>query len=465
MKELIKAWTLRIITIAILVLVINKWGIPLYHQYFTPEKAMAFIPTSVVTKGDFTVSFHEMGDLKAEKSVPVMSMVGGKIIKLVPDGKIIAAGDLIAQMDTTDIKTQVRNAQLTYENAKSDVSKANEDMKILQASNKTEEMQAQVDLDFAKTQLKLAQEQYEKKQRLAKDKLIPADQVIQAETDVESKTLDIKKKEMALELQRKKAESQENQKNDDIRKAKSAEMIQKNAYDDVVKHLSQAIIKAPNGGLVVLEDTWDSSGRRKIQEGDQARPQETICSLPDLSNMQLKVKVGESDAPRVTVGMPILIRLDAAPNKIYHGAVKEVANLARTAEFWEAGAGRNMIDVTISVKDRDPKVLKPGMKTDVEFICKSKKNALFIPIEAVIEKKGSVFVYVKKGTGFLKRMVKAGISNDSDVCILSGLKQGEIVALRDPTRPLDQQNPETDTSNDKSNKTGSAPPIPIAGKK
>jgi multidrug resistance efflux pump len=462
MKEIVKAWTLRIITIVILVLVVRKWGVPLYHQYFTPEKAMAFIPTAEVKKGDFTVSFHEMGDLQAEKSVPVMSMVDGKIIKLVPDGKIIKSGDLIAQLDTTDIKTQVRNAQLTYENAVSDVSKANEDLKILQESDKTEVKQAEVDLSFAKTQLKQSQEQLDKKKGLAKDKLIPSDQVLQAETDVESKALDIEKKEMALELEKKKVESQENQKKDDVRKAKSAALIQKNAYDDVARHLSQAVIKAPTGGLVVLEDFWDSSGRRKIQEGDQARPQQTLCSLPDLSTMLVKVKVGESDAPRVHIGMPVLIRLDAAPNKIYHGAVKDVANLARTAEFWEAGAGRNMIDVTIVVKEKDSKILKPGMKIDVEFICKSQHDAISIPIESVLEKDGTTYVYVKNGKTFSKCNVKTGSSNDSCVCILSGLKPNQVVALRDPSRPLDQQTTGTDTPPDKSKKHGEAAPIPGA---
>ncbi|HEY3297964.1 MAG TPA: efflux RND transporter periplasmic adaptor subunit [Armatimonadota bacterium] len=465
MKELVKAWVLRIVTIVILVVVVRQWGVPLYHQYFTPEKAMAFMPTAEVRKGNFSVSFHEIGALQAEKSVPVMSMADGKIIKLVQDGKIVKAGDVIAELDMTSMKTQVRNAQLTYENAKSDVSKANEDLKILQASNKTSVMSAEVDLDFAKTLLKQAQEQLEKKKRLAKDKLIPSDQVIQAETDVESKILDIKKKEMALELEKKKAESQENQKRDDVRKAMSAAMIQKNAFDDVVKNLSQAIIKAPTDGLVVLEETWDSSGRRKIQEGDQARPQQTLCTLPNLSSMLIKVRVGESDAPRVHIGMPILIRLDSAPNKIYHGSVKDVANLARTAEFWEASAGRNLIDVTIAVKEKDSKILKPGMKTDVEFICKSIANAVYVPIESVIQKGGTTYVYVKRGKEFVKRMVKTGTSNDSSVCILEGLKPNEVVALRDPSRPLDQQTIGTETPADKSKPEKTAPPIPGTGGK
>lgn len=462
MKETIKAWVLRIIVIAALGFSIYKWGVPLYHQYFTHEKAMAFMPTAAAQKGNFSVSFHEMGSLNAEKSVPVMSMADGKIIKLVQDGKMIQTGDLIAQLDTTDIKSQVRNAQLTYENAQSDVSKTMEDFKILQESNKTEVKQAQVDLDFAKTLLKQAQEQLDKKKRLAKDKLVPSDQVIQAETDVESKELDITKKEMALELEKKKVESAENQKEDDVRKAKSAAMIQKNALDDATKHLSQAIIKAPAGGLVVLEETWDSSGRRKIQEGDQARPQQTLCSLPNLASMLVKVKVGESDAPRVHIGMPVLIRLDSAPNKIYHGTVKDVANLARTAEFWEAGAGRNMIDVTISVKEKDNRILKPGMKTDVEFICKSISNAVYVPIESVLEKDGTTYVYVKKGKNFSKRIVKTGSSNDSAVCILSGLTPNEVVALRDPTKPLDQQSNGTETPTDKSKKSTKTAPMPKA---
>lgn len=463
MKELIKTWVIRIIAIAILVVLVRKWGIPLYHQYFTQEKAIAFIPTAEVKKGSFAVSFHDIGTLEAEKSVPVMSMVDGKIIRLVPDGKIVQTGDLIAELDTTEIKNQLRSAQLTYDSAKSDVLKADEDLKILKASDETEVKQSQVDLDFAKTQLKQAQEQLDKKKRLAKDKLIPGDQVLQAETDVESKQLDITKKEMALELEKKKVESQENQKRDDIRKVKSAAEIQKNGFEDVQRHMSQAVIKAPSGGLVVLSMTWDS-GRRKLQEGDQARPQESLCSLPDLNTMQVKVKVGESDAPRIHMGMPVLIRLDAVPGRVFHGNVKDVANLVKTADWYEASAGRNSVDVTISLKEKDARVLKPGMKTDVEFVCKSINNAVYVPIESVIEKGGETYVYVKQGKKYSKSKVKTGSSNDNFVCITTGLKPGEVVALRDPTRPLDDQSSNSQSSADKGKKEKSAPLPKATGK-
>jgi len=50
MKDQIKVWFLRIVVVVILAIAIKVWGIPLYHQYFTPEKALAFVPTSAVKR-------------------------------------------------------------------------------------------------------------------------------------------------------------------------------------------------------------------------------------------------------------------------------------------------------------------------------------------------------------------------------------------------------------------------------
>jgi len=462
MKDQIKVWFLRIVVVVILAIAIKVWGIPLYHQYFTPEKALAFVPTSAVKRGDFAVSFHEMGSLEAVKSVPVLNQVDGKIIKLAEDGKTIAQGDLIAELDTSDVKDQVRNAQLTYKNAQADVAQAISDLDILKASDKTTIDEAQADLDFAKTEFEQAKVELEKKKRLAKEKLIAGDQIVAAESDVRAKELAVTKQNLALVLQKKKCQSDENQKAAVVAKYNFVQALQKNALDDVTKKMNLASIKAPASGLVVLNQIWDGTAQRKLQEGDQARPRQIICTLPNLSEMQVKVKVGESDAPRVLVGMPVIIRMDSAPNRIFHGSVKDIASLARTASPWEEGAGRNVIDVTISVQESDPKVLKPGMKTDAEFICKSIKDTVYVPIESVIELQGKTYAFVKNGKSFARVPVQTGTANDSYVCITQGLTKGQTVALRDPSKATDQSN-EASGSQDKESGKKKEQPVPIPG--
>lgn len=467
MKRLIKLWGSRSFAVVLVVFAVHQWGAPLYKQYFTPKKASVFVPTTKTKEGKFVISFHETGSLAAERSVVVICETNGKVIDLVEDGKMVNAGDKIAELDTSEIMNQVRNQQMSYQNALADVDRAKADLDILIESDKTEVKQAEAQLDFEKSEHERAVKQLEKKKGLAADKLIPREQVDQAELEVNSKELAVTKDEMALSLKKKEIASKEQQKQADVSKVIFASSIQKQLLDSAQSRVNQGTITAPASGLVVISDTWSPDGHRKIQEGDNLNMQQDICSLPDLSSMLVKVQVGESDAPKVKIGIPVLIKLEAIPNKIYHGTVKNIATLATEQSFWESGAnGRKNFEVTISVKESNPKILKPGMTADVEFICESLKKAVYVPMECVTERSGKTYVYIKQGNKYMRTEVKTGKHNDNFICITKGLKKGQIITLRDPTKSPDEVDTGSSTvgNNDKEDKKQSAP-LPEPAKK
>lgn len=441
MKKQIKLWGTRTFSIVAIVLIAQHWGMPLYKQYFTHKKVAAYVPTTKVHEGKFVIGFHEIGTLDAEKSVSVTAQSNGRIISLIEDGKIVKAGDVLAVMDTTDVKREVRNAQLAYQNALADVTRSEAELEILKKSDETEVEQAQAQLDFDKVERDQSEKQLETKKRLAEDKLVPGDQVAQADLEFRAKKLTVTKGEMALTLKKKEVESKEQQKLADIAKVKFAAIISKSALDEVEIQAQQATITAPAGGLVVIAKTWTPEGQRKLQEGDSPHWRQTICMLPNLSSMLVKVQVGESDAPKIKVGVPTLIRLEAVPDKLYHGTVKDISRLATEANTWDSGGtpGRKNFEVTIAVKETDPKNINPGMTADVEFICETLKKAVYVPIECVTEENGKTHVFVKNGTRFQRVEVKTGKSNDNFICVTKGLRKDQLIALRDPTKPLDDQ--------------------------
>jgi RND family efflux transporter MFP subunit len=466
MRKHIQLWGTRTFLVVAIVFVAQHWGTPLYKQYFSNKKTAPYIPTTTVKKGDIVISFHEIGTLDSERSVSVTTETGGSIISLVPDGTVVKPGDVLVVLDTSEILRDVRNAQLTYENALADIVRAQSELEILKKSNATEVAQAKAQLDFDKAELDQAIEQLNKKKRLAEDKLIPGDQVNQADLEVRSKELAVAKGEMALDLKKKDVESKERQKEADIRKVQFAADIAKSGLAEVQNRVKKATITAPAGGLVVITKTWTGDGERRLQEGDSTRPRQTICNLPDLSSMRVKVQVGESDAPKVKLNMPVVIRLEAVPNKVYHGTVKEISRLATEANFWQAGAtpGRKNFEVTIAIKETDPKTLNPGMTTNVEFICDRITKVNYAPLEAIVERSGKTYVFVKKGSKFERVEVVTGKSNDNFICIKKGLSKGQAIALRDPTKSLDDQEAGTKTVNTDQDKKKKPAPIPTAVK-
>ncbi|MCE5323619.1 efflux RND transporter periplasmic adaptor subunit [bacterium] len=440
MKQQIKLWTGRTFMLVAIIFAAQYWGVPLYRQYMVPKKTEAFVPTAKVKAGDFTISFHEIGTLEAENSVPIVNEVNGKIIYLAPEGTVVSPGDKLVQLDTSEIERDAKTQELNYQNALADVKRVKSEMEILAKSNETEVEQQQADLDFNKSERERANEQLKKKVHLAEEKLIARDQVDQAEMDLRSKDLTVKKGEMTLELKRKEVANKQTQKEADVRNKEFTANMSKASLEEVQGRIKKAVITAPSAGMVVISKDWTADGRRKLKEGDSLRPRQIVCQLPDLSSMQVRLQVGESDAPKLRLGLPVLIRLEAIPDKVFHGTVKEISSLAVESNVWEGDTpGRKNFEVVITVKENDPKTIKPGMSADAEFICDSQKKAIFVPIESVVERSGKTYVFVKDGKRYVMTRVKTGKHNDNFICITKGLKAGRVIALRDPTKPLDQQ--------------------------
>ena len=199
-----------------------------------------------------------------------------------------------------------------------------------------------------------------------------------------------------------------------------------------------------------------------MQIGDQLWPNQQLCEIPDLSSMQVKVPVGETDAPKVSKGLPVLIKLEAAPGKLFHGTVVNISKLAAESDPWSGGTpGKRTFEVTIAVKETDPANLKPGMTADAEFIQQRLDTAVYVPIEAVTERDGKTWAFVKMGDKYKQVPVTTGIQNDSYVRITKGLTAGQTVALTDPEKAQVRRSLDDLTDTKKAN---SVPPLPKASK-
>lgn len=444
MKESSRIWIIRAVIIIILGGAAYKWGIPLYKHYLiSPDKSLK-IPTAKAKEGEFKVSFHANGALEAKVSVPVLSSIRGKIIKLVDEGVNVKAGDIIAQLDTEETERTVRNEKLKYENTVAEVKRIRNQLELLKEENKTQIQQVQVKLDFDTAELNRVKERRDHKLSLAKEKIVAGDDVEAAEAQVRAKELVVKNGELSLEMKRKEVASKENQNEVDLKTLQFVSDMAKAELDDAELKINKAIIRAPAAGMVVLAKVRDDAagGRRPIREGDNVSPRRSLCQLPDLSSMLIKVQVSESTSPRVFLGMPVLFKLEAIQNKVYHGNVINVASLA-TLEDPRTGTasatGSKTFTVTIEIKEKDPSKLKPGMTAEVEFLEKSIDKAVYVPKSAIIEKNGLMTVYKKIKGSYVNVPVETGSYNDTSVCIIKGIKKGDTVALRDPTRNEDEE--------------------------
>jgi multidrug resistance efflux pump len=102
-------------------------------------------------------------------------------------------------------------------------------------------------------------------------------------------------------------------------------------------------------------------------------------------------------------------------------------------------------------------LIRPGLLADVEIILERIPNAVNIPAQAVFEKDGKQIVWVRQGSRWDERPIKAEKRTESTVIIAAGLEPGETIALADPTaKPGDKKK-------DAANKGGAPMGLPGGG--
>jgi len=206
----------------------------------------------------------------------------------------------------------------------------------------------------------------------------------------------------------------------------------KEAEDD----LSKCTITSPISGLIIQLNKEEG----EMVLGAQFK-EDVIMIVADLKRIEAQVDVDETDVVDVKPGQKATIEVDALPDTVLHGRVKEISNTATTTGYGTQEEVTNF-KVKVSLLDPPP-ALRPGMSATVDIITAHHPNALSIPIQSVVMRsplkekedtlaapKGNkpvevVFV-IQDGVAHQQR-VKTGISSETDIEILDGLKEGEKV--------------------------------------
>jgi HlyD family secretion protein len=136
------------------------------------------------------------------------------------------------------------------------------------------------------------------------------------------------------------------------------------------------------------------------------------------------------DRGKLIIGQKIRVDVDAIPEKDFHAELDWISPIASVV-FRGMGSTEKNFPARATMRDLDPR-LRPGMSATAEVIIESQPNSLLIPIRASFLNNGKPAVYVQKGQQFQIRQIEVGKRNDTDMIVVKGLKEGELVALENP---------------------------------
>jgi HlyD family secretion protein len=183
-------------------------------------------------------------------------------------------------------------------------------------------------------------------------------------------------------------------------------------------------VYAPRDGIVVYASP--KTHGESIREGVAIRPRQQILSLPNLNRMQLRAAIRESLINQVKVGMPVLVRVVAFPDRTYRGTVQNVAALS---DYYKRTRAKENAYQTIVTIDDEVEELMPGMTAIIQIEGEVREGVLSLPKSAVLQTKDACWCYVRAEGGIERRSLKVGKRNEQRVEIREGLAEGEQVVL------------------------------------
>ncbi len=160
---------------------------------------------------------------------------------------------------------------------------------------------------------------------------------------------------------------------------------------------------------------------------DSASLLSTVFTLQTGSADTLTVNIDELDILSVQSGQTATVVLDALPDQTFEGTVTKISDSGNVQ------SGVTTYPVTITLTDSADSGMKTGMNANATISIATSENVLLIPLDALQETGGEQFVFVADGStggdGMQgeRRTVQTGLSDGTNVEIISGLSEGEQI--------------------------------------
>lgn len=408
---------------AVLALVVIAGTVYLFRREPTPKPTVGLaVRTAKAVRGTLNETVRISGTTSAKNfaniSAPMMrGPDSGRalvLIELAKAGSYVKKGDIVAQIDPQSIKDHVNDVDALVQQAEADVRKSKAELAIQLETLRQTVRQNKSDLEKAKLDASASQ--------------------IRSDIDKEQ-----------LKLSVEEAEAQYKASLDDLKTTEVSQKAQirilELTRDRHMRHrdrhkvdVTRFTIHAPLPGLVVMTTVWRGGDMGQVQQGDQVAPGQPFMKIVDTASMQLEGSINQAESEGIRLGQPSEVNFDAFPDLHLHGKVAAVGALA--AGGWRQNYYIRNVPVRVALMNLDARVI-PDLSASADVLLKH-EDALIVPREAVLEEGGKTVAYVKQGNRFLRRELKLGAQNHTQVAVLDGITAGEEVALQRPVAEKQQ---------------------------
>jgi hypothetical protein len=403
--------------------VVIAWG-ALRVARTAADSTASETPTTRVKRGSVAITVSARGSLQGGNpevlTAPAVAQDTLNVTFLRQPGDLVEPGDVVAEFDTTQQEYNLREAE-------SDLAEADQSLAQAEADNAASDEENRYTVEAAKTAVQVAEQDVRRNPVVA--------------------VLTARQYEIALEAaQNRLKQAEEDQVNQRASTAASL-AIQKAAQakarmmaDMARKNIESMTLKAKTEGYVSLQqNTFNTfiltTGMTlpPIQIGDTIRPGMGIAQIPDMKSWEVSAQISELDRGHLVAGQAVTVSVVALAGKRFTGRVKNLGDTSGLA--WD-----RKFDCRMTLDQASPE-LRPGMSSNLVITAETLDNVLWVPSQALFERDGRSFVYLKAANGFTPRDVTL-VKRSESQAVLTGVNEGDAVALSNPSerkKPASQQ--------------------------
>ncbi len=402
-------------------------------------------------KTDIASTVSYAGTLEAAESVSISAKVGANALSVpVAEGDYVNAGDVLLEMDKTDLQNAYRQAQASYNSALAGYNSVVNSSTVQAASQVNQALlSAQTAYDQAKanydrekslfdnaSNIKLATQGYDDaksnydriKQLFdmggasqveldsAYSALVNAEENLKTVKTTQSAALDaaaaaLTNAENNLKTAKQNIGLTETSNKSSVETASASLQSAKTALDIASNNLANATIRTPISGYV---------SKCNVSRGQLVSPGIEIFVITNSNLVDAEINVTESVIPYMEVGGEATVSIPSAKKEGIKGTVTAVNPVKDPMT--------GMYNIKISIDNTDGE-LKVGMLCDVDLVLSKLSDIIKVPSEALIVSGDEYFVYIAEGDKAKKVKVTIGIADEEYTEIISGVANGDSVIV------------------------------------
>lgn len=443
----------------------------------TPEVTVV----TVRSRPELRSTVVSSGEVRPIQFMNLTSEVQGRIEEIyVKEGQKVNKGDPLVRLDPNQLESSADAQLAAYQSAQTQIaagenqlSQAQQSLNVAQVAVDNARqgvVTAQTDVDRAQVELNAANRELRRNEQLLENGVIARQEYDSARDRVENATVALNAAQARLESQRiavRDATARVKQQEIAVRDARtSIDRARSNVDQQAAvlrgqrNQLNKTLQVAPISGVIAeipsRVGTFAVAGLSTT----------ALMTIADMSQINIEVKVDETEIDKVAVGQKAKIKVDAFGDREIDGEVTQKTPLAVGKSQTTGGLSTNInvqeakeFRVVIQLVNLDEELqnsLRPGMSATATITTQTAQNVIAVPLQAIVEKRPDASpeptvqgdapqpsdrpkpvkgVYVLDGTKAKFRPVETGLTGEADIQIVSGLSENEEV-ITGPSRIL-----------------------------